>query len=154
MPKQSHEIAQESRDNEAEILGGRSRRAVINGREYTFLQPSRRDNRIMFAEVVKIQQIAQRPENRVRALMEMFQFLIDWHPMIAAVVRLKTRCARNCPRARPKPVPKSCRHTRRSRCLSAPLSDQRRPPKKPRRTPRVRLLRPAYAGVRRVVSRN
>lgn len=84
MPKQSHEIAQESRDNEAEILGGRSRRAVINGREYTFLQPSRRDNRIMFAEVVKIQQIAQRTENRVRVLMEMFQFLIDWHPMIAA----------------------------------------------------------------------
>ena len=38
----------------------------------------------MFAEVVKIQQIAQRPENRVRALMEMFQFLIDWHHMIAA----------------------------------------------------------------------
>lgn len=84
MPKQSHEIARESRDNEAEILGGRSRRAVINGREYTFLQPSRRDNRIMFAEVVKIQQIAQKPENRVRVLMEMFQFLIDWHPMIAA----------------------------------------------------------------------
>lgn len=84
MPKQSHEIAQESRENEAEILGGRSRRAVINGREYTFLQPSRRDNRIMFAEVVKIQQIAQKPENRVRVLMEMFQFLIDWHPMIAA----------------------------------------------------------------------
>ncbi len=84
MSKQSHEIAQESRENEAEILGGRSRRAVINGREYTFLQPSRRDNRIMFAEVVKIQQIAQRPENRVRVLMEMFQFLIDWHPMIAA----------------------------------------------------------------------
>jgi hypothetical protein len=84
MPKQSHEIAQESRDNEAEILGGRSRRAVINGREYTFLKPSRRDNRIMFAEVVKIQQIAQRTENRVRVLMEMFQFLIDWHPMIAA----------------------------------------------------------------------
>ncbi len=84
MPKQSHEIAQESREQEAEILGGRSRRAVINGREYTFLQPSRRDNRIMFAEVVKIQQIAQRTENRVRVLMEMFQFLIDWHPMIAA----------------------------------------------------------------------
>lgn len=84
MSKQSHEIAQESRENEAEILGGRSRRAVINGREYTFLQPSRRDNRIMFAEVVKIQQIAQKPENRVRVLMEMFQFLIDWHPMIAA----------------------------------------------------------------------
>ena len=84
MSKQSHEIAQESREQEAEILGGRSRRAVINGREYTFLQPSRRDNRIMFAEVVKIQQIAQKPENRVRVLMEMFQFLIDWHPLIAA----------------------------------------------------------------------
>lgn len=84
MPKQSHEIAQESRDNEAEILGGRSRRAVINGREYTFLKPSRRDNRFMYAEVVKIQMIARRPENCVRVLMEMFQFLIDWHPMIAA----------------------------------------------------------------------
>jgi len=84
MDKQSHEMAAESRANEAAILGGRSRRAVICGREYTFLQPSRRDNRLMFGDVVRIQQLGLKPENRARVLMEMFNFLIDWFPAIAA----------------------------------------------------------------------
>lgn len=84
MDKQSHEMAAESRANEAAILGVRSRRAVVCGREYTFLQPSRRDNRLMFGDVVRIQQLGLKPENRARVLMEMFNFLIDWFPTIAA----------------------------------------------------------------------
>jgi len=84
MNKQSHEIAAESRKAEADVLGGKVRRAVICGREYTFLQPARRDNRIMFGEVARIQKLSEQPENRVRVLMEMFQFLIDWVPGIAA----------------------------------------------------------------------
>lgn len=79
----SAEVAAESRKGEAEILGGKSRRVVICGREYTFLEPSRRDNRLMFAEIVRIQQISAAKENRVKALMEMFNFLIDWHALIA-----------------------------------------------------------------------
>lgn len=83
MAAQSHEIAAESRKAEAEILGGKTRRAVICGREYTFLQPSRRDNRVMFGEVTRIQQVGLKPENRVIMLMEMFNFLVDWYPAIS-----------------------------------------------------------------------
>ena len=79
----SAEVAAQSRQNEAEVLSGKSRRVVICGREYTFLQPARRENRLMFADMCRIQQIAGSKENRVKALMEMFNFLIDWHPLIA-----------------------------------------------------------------------
>lgn len=80
----SAEVAAQSRQNEAEVLSGKSRRVVICGREYTFLQPARRENRLMFADVCRIQQISGSKENRVKALMEMFNFLLDWNPLIAA----------------------------------------------------------------------
>lgn len=38
----------------------------------------------MFGDVVRIQQLGLKPENRARVLMEMFNFLIDWFPTIAA----------------------------------------------------------------------
>jgi len=69
-------------DREREIMQGASIETIINGRAYTWLEPSAADRRLMLGDLIDTQQALSRRDSQGRGVMCCFNFLTEWHPEI------------------------------------------------------------------------
>ncbi len=73
-------IAEQER--EQEIMQGASVETIINGRAYTWLEPSAADRRLMLGDIIDVQMAMGKAGSRGRGLMMCFNFLTAWHSEI------------------------------------------------------------------------